>query len=80
MPHASLVVNNLYMHTNVHISTFSMTYCKVSLSSKVAKSTASNTLSSLFLNDNDDDDDGFDLDSYDPYGLDKLAKSRPPPS
>lgn len=50
---------------------------KVSSTSKVMKSTASNTLSSIFLNDNDDDDD-FDLDSYDPYGLDKLAQNRPP--
>lgn len=48
-----------------------------SLPSKAFKSTSSTALSSIFLNDNDDDD--FDLDSYDPYGLDKLAKSRPPP-
>ena len=40
----------------------------------VAPSFASELSSSSVL-DNDEDED-FDLDSYDPYGLDKLARSR----
>jgi len=52
------------------------------LQKETKRSSSTQLFSSVFLSDkdfeDDEEDDDFDLDSYDPYGLDQLAKSRRP--
>ena len=52
------------------------------LLAKETTRSSSQLFSSVFSSnkdfEDDEEDDDFDLDSYDPYGLDQLAKSRRP--